>query len=231
MKVSFFRVNRQFVSKACDGLFKDHRHLESLFCYLSGGRKVHTRVQKLLGGHIENLELYLSSMNDTLEYAEKLEKIKEDCVIEFGGSKVHKYIHILRMAGDHFDGDGSALFRLQTDDGPKSAAPHILAIKVGKNYHFELWVERERVLENLELEQSISAFLHLAFCFHLKYPKSAETVADFLQRVVADSGDDSGTRTSKNKDTAASKLLRYHIQLGKVLGEKKASFESIEEDP
>ena len=78
--------------------------------------------------------------------------------------------------------------------------------------------------------QLVSAFLHLAFCFHLKYPKSAETVADFLQRVVADYGDDSGTRTSKNKDTAASKLLRYHIQLGKVLGERKASYESIEED-
>ena len=110
-------------------------------------------------------------MNDTVEYAEKLEKIKEDCVIEFGGSKVHKYIHILRMAGDHFDGDGSALFRLQTDDGPRSAAPHILAIKVGKNYHFELWVERERVLENLELEQSISCFSALSILFPFEISK------------------------------------------------------------
>ena len=34
-------------------------------------------------------------MNNTLDFADTLCKIKEDCVLEFGGALVHKYIHIM----------------------------------------------------------------------------------------------------------------------------------------
>ena len=37
-----------------------------------------------------------------------------------------------RMAGDHFDKDGSALVRIQSDGPPKTASPHILAVRIGK---------------------------------------------------------------------------------------------------
>ena len=42
-----------------------------------------------------NLEENLISMNNTVDFADTLCKIKEDCVLEFGGSLVHNYIHIL----------------------------------------------------------------------------------------------------------------------------------------
>ena len=36
-----------------------------------------------------------------------------------------------RTAGDHFDKDGSALLRVQADGAPKTASPHIFAVRVG----------------------------------------------------------------------------------------------------
>ena len=48
------------------------------------------------------MEVSLLSMNDSLELSEKIEKINDDCTLEFSGGKVHKYIQLLRMAGDHF---------------------------------------------------------------------------------------------------------------------------------
>ena len=59
-------------------------------------------------------------------------------------------------------------------------------------YQFELWVEKEGILFDMDLAESISAFLHLTFCFNLKFPKGSETVCDFLQRVVADYGNGKG---------------------------------------
>ena len=41
------------------------------------------------------MEEYLVSVNNTVEFTEILEKITDDCALDFGGSKVHKYIHIL----------------------------------------------------------------------------------------------------------------------------------------
>ena len=52
----------------------------------------------------------------------------------------------------------------------------ILSIPITKNllfreYVFELWIEKERILQNMQMAESISAFLHLVFTFGLKYPK------------------------------------------------------------
>jgi hypothetical protein len=85
-------------------------------------------------------------MNNTLDFTDTLCKIKEDCALVFDGSSVHKYIHILvnddrnkwtyidfsflkRLAGDHFDGDGSSFMRIQSDGDPKDSSPHIFAVK------------------------------------------------------------------------------------------------------
>ena len=45
-----------------------------------------------------------------------------------------------------------------------------------------------------------------------------KTLCDFLQRIVANFGNDEGTKTNKNKSTAETKLTKYQIQLGKALG-------------
>ena len=49
----------------------------------------------LLNISSDNMEEYLISVNNTVEFTEILEKITDDCALEFGGGKVHKYIHIL----------------------------------------------------------------------------------------------------------------------------------------
>ena len=217
--MKLIRDSCKSISKTCPGLFRDSGHIKEHFYYLTEVN-IHKKVLKNLAGHLENMEVYLVSMNDSLELSEKIGKINDDCTLEFSGCKVHKYIQLLRMAGEHFDKEGAALMRIQSDGPPKNSSPHILAVRVGAHYHFELWVEKERLLENMELEESISAFLHLVFCYNLTYPKEAETICDWLQRVVAEYGNDEGTKTNKSKVTAQSKLTRYHIQLGKALGAK-----------
>ena len=36
---------------------------------------------------------------------------------------------------------------------------------------FELWADRAKLMSNLSITQSLSAFLHLSFIFDLQYPK------------------------------------------------------------
>ena len=40
-----------------------------------------------------------------------------------------------------------------------------------RSYVFELWVEKNRILEQLDMAQCIASFLHLVFVFDLKFPK------------------------------------------------------------
>ena len=35
------------------------------------------------------------SVNDNLEFTERLKKIKDDCALEFRGSSVHLFLHLL----------------------------------------------------------------------------------------------------------------------------------------
>ena len=71
---------------------------------------------------------------------------------------------------------------------PKTLCPHLLALRVGKyvqlsvedliillidpfsNYVIELWVEKKRLIGNLDLAEGIAAFFHLVFVFNLEYP-------------------------------------------------------------
>lgn len=64
--------------------------------------------------------------------------------------------------------------RLEDDGNPKNSSPHILARKLDESYVFELWVEKECIMGNMGLATSIASFLHLVFCFNLKYPKVFE---------------------------------------------------------
>ena len=40
-----------------------------------------------------------------------------------------------------------------------------------RKFHFELHVEKEPLLVNLDLPEAVAGYLHLAFVFNLKYPK------------------------------------------------------------
>ena len=62
------------------------------------------------------------------------------------------------------------------------------------------------------------------FWFNLYYNallfQKAQYLCDFLQHVVADFGDEEGTKTSKSKLTAENKRCKYFQQLGRALGMK-----------
>ena len=186
----------------------------------------------------DNLESYLYNElkkrdveKKELTFVDRMDRVKEECHLLYNGSLVHQYIFVLREAGDFWDGKGSVFMRLKEDGPPDYDSPHIFAVfKPEVGYTFELWVERQGLLFDLDLAQCIAAFLHLCFCFGLKYPRESETVCDFLQRIVADYGNhEEGTMTLKKEATAKTKLLRYKIELGNVLGlkavmEKRANF-------
>ena len=98
---------------------------------------------------LDNLEVYLQSVNNNVEFLEQLESVMTDCNISFQGSLTHKYIHILvgnilhikrckfiffqRWATVEWDGEKSigAFLRLPSDGHPKTPCPHLLAVKVG----------------------------------------------------------------------------------------------------
>ena len=44
---------------------------------------------------LDNLEVYLQSVNNNVKFLEQLESVMTDCNISFQGSLTHKYIHIL----------------------------------------------------------------------------------------------------------------------------------------
>ena len=219
--MKLMRNKDKMVSNVCEGFWRHPKHVENHFYYLTD-TEISSKIRQTLVGHLEYMEEYLVSVNNSVEFSNTLEKTKEDCAILYGGSLVHKYIHILRLVGDFFDGDGSALMRLLSDGPPKHSSPHMYAVyKEGSGYVFELWVEQQGLLFDLDMAACVSAFLHTSFCFGLKYPSKAETVCDFLQRDVACYGSDEGTMTSKSVNSAQTKLMRYHLQLGKILSAKK----------
>ena len=43
------------------------------------------------------MEHYLVFVNSDVDFAEKLEKVKDDCTLEFDGSVIHKHVHLLVM--------------------------------------------------------------------------------------------------------------------------------------
>ena len=82
-----------------------------------------------------------------------------------------------------------------------------------RSFVLELWVEKSKVLGNMDLPIALGAFFHLCFVFDLKYPKvvvnyelkskkvlinfvlqGGEFVADWLQRAVCMYGDTSGLK-------------------------------------
>ena len=207
------------ISSFCRGFWMSDRHLANQFTYLTGSPPLNKKVEANLETQFSHMELFLVNQCKTLEFHDEMETIKKACHIEHAGAQTLKYIHLLRFAVKQLDGgEGSELIRID-DDGPSSSScPHIQSIEVNKNqFHFELWVEQQKLLYNLSLSAAISAFLHLCFTFNLDYPKGAKTVADILQHGWAKYGDDTGTKTGGGVSAAVKKRQFYFATVGKLI--------------
>ena len=62
-----------------------------------------------------------------------------------------------------------------------------------RRFIFSLHVENALLLDDVKLDEAVSAFLHFCFVCILHYPKEAGTLGDILQHMVAEYGDDTGT--------------------------------------
>ena len=80
--------------KVCHGFLDDARHLENHFFWLTEV-KILDRIEKSLPGELANIEAFLVSTMDSLEFVEQLSKVKDECALDFRGSDVHKYIFLL----------------------------------------------------------------------------------------------------------------------------------------
>ena len=102
-----------------------------------------------------------------------------------------------RIAGSHFDSDGTSLVRLERELPSPSASPFILAVEsnrflkccssIFKTFFcfriwvFEVWGDGEKLLGNLSLSTAIAAFLHVSFVFNMKYPKVITLLLSFFE--------------------------------------------------
>ena len=82
-------------------------------------------------------------------------------------------MHVLRLVGSFLDSDGSVFMMIEEDGASRTPAPHIKAVQVAKNFVFEVYVDKNKVLSNLTLAEALGSFLHIAFVFGLEYPKVA----------------------------------------------------------
>ena len=75
---------------------------------------------------------------------------------------------------------------------------------------FELWADKVKLLDGQDLLSALSSYYETAFCFQLKYPKEAQTVANIIQIRVAKYGDPTdGSLTNQRKDTAMNQITKY----------------------
>ena len=166
-----FNTSQKTVAHQCRGFWKDYRHVENHFAYLTNSDDLTTEVEKNFKSQMRNIELYLRHTSKNLEFEDTMNNITNKCEVEYDGSQTFKDIQLVRMLGDSMDSKGSALVRISNDGPPKTDSPHLFAAKVNKTFVFEVIVDKERVLGNLTFPQAIASLLHIAFVFNLKYPQ------------------------------------------------------------
>ena len=102
-----------------------------------------------------------------------MSNIENTCVIDHNGSTIWKKINLLRYFAKYFDKTESALVRLESDgEADASGSPHLFVVEPSRGvFVFELWVDYQKLLGNLNFVTAISSFVHLCFVFGLEYPK------------------------------------------------------------
>ena len=190
---SELRNAKNDIKKFSDGFLKDHRHLSSHFAWLTAAEPLNQKVEENLYTQLDHLETYLRHKIQTLEFMQNMENVELVCEMELNGSRTFKDIHLLRLACSHFDKtDGSDIIRIESDGPCVTSSPHLVSVRVDKSFIFEFWVEGTELMGKMDMGTAIASFLHLCFILNLQYPKGGQTVADLLQRGVAEYGDNTG---------------------------------------
>ena len=167
-----FQSSQKAIRKTCRGFFESPVHIDRHFAYMTSCSNLKEVIGKNLKKEINFMELYLRDIDQSIEFRTKMDEIDASVETDFGGSSTFKDIEIMRMAGTHFDKDGKVLFLMETELPPKTSSPFILCIPIiSGSFVFELWVDEHKLIGNMDLVSSVTAFLQLAFLFDLKYPK------------------------------------------------------------
>ena len=123
------RNSSKTLKRVCRGFFLHPIHVAKHFSWLSNVEDLNAIVDQNLTKQIDYLEMYLSHMDSSLDFKEKLEEINRVVETDYSGSRIYRDIHILRIAGSHFDSDGSSLIRFERELPSNSPAPFILAVE------------------------------------------------------------------------------------------------------
>ena len=92
----FFRApGRKRIDLICRGFFEDQRHLSNHFEYITDCPALSENIQKNLGTFLADMELYLSNIDNSLQFSELLKNISLVCEVEFNGSTTFRDLHIL----------------------------------------------------------------------------------------------------------------------------------------
>ena len=92
----FFRApGRKRIDLICRGFFEDQRHLSNHFEYITDCPALSENIQKNLGTFLADMELYLSNIDNSLQFSEQLKNISLVCEVEFNGSTTFRDLHIL----------------------------------------------------------------------------------------------------------------------------------------
>ena len=81
------------ISNMARGFFKDPRHLENQFKYITNSSGIEETIRKQWNKQIEHYEIYLSYCS--LEMKDEIEAAKTICEVDFGGCTVYKEIQIM----------------------------------------------------------------------------------------------------------------------------------------
>ena len=86
---------RKRIDLICRGFFEDQRHLSYHFEYITDCPALNENIQKNLGTFLADMELYLSNIDNSLQFSEQLKNISLVCEVEFNGSTTFRDLHIL----------------------------------------------------------------------------------------------------------------------------------------
>ena len=92
----FFRApGRKRIDLICRGFFEDQRYLSNHFECITDCPALSENIQKNLGTFLADMELYLSNIDNSLQFSEQLKNISLVCEVEFNGSTTFRDLHIL----------------------------------------------------------------------------------------------------------------------------------------
>ena len=127
----------------------------------------------------------------------------------YRGSVLFQQIMVARLMANMIDEDGRSLFLLEDEDVITNG-PFIKVLELAdRSLLFEIWVDREKLLDGQDFMSAMASYFELCFVFQLEYPKQSQTVINILQHRAARYGDDKGSLTHMRKDSAMNKLAKY----------------------